>query len=430
MFLDIGALLRRIPGREILPLASAAAFVTSPRTIEVEFPYGGIADSVPPSSDEDESRSKKRKSEDDTDYNEKGTKRFKRYSKNILSDLIIPEIGNSEKILLPKCMKNSFWLEKYNQLTSMAVSSSTWKSRLASFHKLEKFNDSTNMSVVWPLTHKIINGFVIWCFEKQEISAKTTKTYLTHLNSIQKFMGFKKFDQNKFNLKTLMKGFENGEKISRKAKVKRETIDFETLKKIKIKIFEVNKPKNWKKCFWAACSTAFFGCFRMGELLPKLENQTDKTFDLLWGDIKLSKKHAEITLKSQKNQVLKPQILHIFKLKDKNSCPISALRALKKHSKKNGFFSSSKPVFMVSKKQNLTQRKVNEFLKKTFKENKFSGHSFRAGVPSSLADFPNIANDWHVMGWGRWRSNIFLKYQNRTKKQSKWVFKKIEKCLL
>jgi hypothetical protein len=77
----------------------------------------------------------------------------------------------------------------------------------------------------------------------------------------------------------------------------------------------------------------------MGELLPKLENQTDKTFDLLWGDIKLSKKHAEITLKSQKNQVLKPQILHIFKLKDKNSCPISALRALKKHSKKNGFFS-------------------------------------------------------------------------------------------
>ena len=41
----------------------------------------------------------------------------------------------------------------------------------------------------------------------------TVKTYLTHINSIQKFMGFKKFDQNIFNLKTLLDGFKNGEKI-------------------------------------------------------------------------------------------------------------------------------------------------------------------------------------------------------------------------
>jgi len=168
----------------------------------------------------------------------------------------------------------------------------------------------------------------------------------------------------------------------------------------------------------------------MGELLPKLEKHTDKTFDLLWRDIKLGKKHASITLKSQKNQVLKPQKLHIFKLKDKHACPITALWKLKKQTIKKGFFSDSLPVFALSKKHNLTQRKVYEFLKKAFPKNKFSGHSFRAGVPSSLADFPNIANDWHVMGWGRWRSKIFLKYQNRTKKQSKWAFEKIENCLL
>ena len=92
-------------------------------------------------------------------------------------------------------------------------------------------------------------------------------------------------------------------------------------------------------------------------------------------------------------------------------CPISALLKLKKQAKKMGSYQIQ-----------------NHFLKYT--KNKFSGHSFRAGVPSSLADFPNIANDWHVMGWGRWRSKIFLKYQNRTKKQSKWVFDKIENCLL
>ena len=397
----------------------------------MEFPYGGVLDSEPPSSDEDNSeKTKKRKANDDSDYNTKGTKRFKRYSKNILNDMIIPDIGNSKKIFLPKSMQNSFWLEKYNNLTSLAVSSSTWKSRLASFHKLEKFTNSTNTKLTWPLKHEVINGFVIWCFEMNEISSNTVKTYLTHLNSIQKFMGFKKFDQNIFNLKTLLDGFKNGEKILGKEKLKRETINFSMLKKIKSKIFKNKKSKIRNKCLWAACTTAFFGCFRMGELLPKLEHHTDTIFELLWADVKLGKKHAVIKLKSQKNQILKPQLLHIFKLKDKKMCPITALLKLKKQAKKNGFFSNSKSVFAISKKLNLTQKVVNTFLKKEFPKNKFSGHSFRAGVPSSLADFPNIANDWHVMGWGRWRSKIFLKYQNRTKKQSKWVFDKIENCLL
>ena len=397
----------------------------------MEFPYGGVLDSEPPSSDEDNSeKTKKRKANDDSDYNTKGTKRFKRYSKNILNDMIIPDIGNSKKIFLPKSMQNSFWLEKYNNLTSLAVSSSTWKSRLASFHKLEKFTNSTNTKLTWPLKHEVINGFVIWCFEMNEIASNTVKTYLTHLNSIQKFMGFKKFDQNILNLKTLLNGFKNGEKILGKDKLKRETINFSMLKKIKSKIFKNKKTKIRNKCLWAACTTAFFGCFRMGELLPKLEHHTDTIFELLWADVKLGKKHAVIKLKSQKNQILKPQLLHIFKLKDKKMCPITALLKLKKQAKKNGFFSNSKSVFAISKKLNLTQKVVNTFLKKEFPKNKFSGHSFRAGVPSSLADFPNIANDWHVMGWGRWRSNIFLKYQNRTKKQSKWVFDKIENCLL
>ena len=87
---DIGALLRRIPGRELLPLANAVTFVASPRSIEVEFPYGGVQDSEPPSSDEDTTdKANKRKANDDSDYNTKGTKRFKRYSKNILKDMYI-----------------------------------------------------------------------------------------------------------------------------------------------------------------------------------------------------------------------------------------------------------------------------------------------------------------------------------------------------
>ena len=382
----------------------------------------------PTSEDEIPVHNKKRPFEHEDDREQKGTKKFSKYSEDILNELIIPDIGQKQKIYLPKTMHNKFWETKFAHLTSLAVSSSSWKSRLASFHKLKKFSEDTNTSIEWPLKQNTINGFIIWCSEKNEITANTTKTYLCHLNSIQKLMGFKKFKLNKY--KNLIRGFQIDENLNKKRKNTRETIDFEALKKIKGEIFNQNTCKLFKKSLWAACSIAFFGCFRMGELVPKLENSTDKNFDLLWGDIELGKKHASIKLKSQKNNILKSQYIHIFKFKDDFTCPIKALKKLKKQAIKMDIFSKKKPVFKTGLKKNLTQRKINTFLKTQFPKNRFSGHSFRAGVPSSLADFPNIANDWHVMGWGRWRSSIFLKYQNRTKKQSKWVFKKIEKALL
>jgi len=430
---DIGALLRRIPGRELLSLQDAVLFVSTPRTIEAEYPYGEIIESAPATSEEDTPPpppSKKRQLNDSDNDEPKGIKNFAKYSECILTDLVIPELNLKQKLSLPKNMRNKNWRKNYDILTSLAVSSSSWKSRLSSFHKLQQFAKNTNTKISWPLKQKFINGFIVWAFHNKDISAKTTQTYISHLSSIQKLLGFKKIDTKKYNTKTLLKGFQNGEKLIGEKKENRETIDFSTLHKIKKKIFCSNKSKILKKSIWAACTTAFFGCFRMGELLPKLEFKIDTNFDLLWDDIKLNKKHASIALKSQKNNILNKQTIHIFKFKDKVTCPIKALLKLKKEAQKNGCFKKQNPVFSINNSKNLTQRKLNVFLQESFPNRKFSGHSFRSGVPSSLADFPNIANDWHVMGWGRWRSTMFLKYQKRTKKQSKWIFKKIEKALL
>jgi integrase len=415
----------------MLSLQDATTFVGNPRTIEVEFPYGEVMESEPPSSEDETPHHSNKRAADSPEQDEsKGTKNFGKYSKNILSDLVIPVLKQTQDLNLPNSMKKSSWGDIFIQLTSLAVSSSSWKCRLASFHKLEKFAKETGTNITWPLDDKLINGFIVWAFKNKQISSKTTKTYLCHLNSIQKLLGFEKFDINKHNSKTLLKGFQNGENLSKNSHKTRDTIEFSTLKKIKKKIRKEKSNKIRKKCIWAACVTAFFGCFRMGELLPKFEKKSDKKFDLLWKDIKLNKKHAEIVLKTQKNKILEKQTIHIFKFKDKKVCPIRALFKLKQQAINNGIFSNNKPVFALQKEKFLTQRKMNMFLKTSFPKNKFSGHSFRAGVPSSLADFPNIANDWHVMGWGRWRSPSFLKYQKRTKKQSKWIFKKIEKALL
>ena len=106
------------------------------------------------------------------------------------------------------------------------------------------------------------------------------------------------------------------------------------------------------------------------------------------------------------------------------------MKKLKKLQLSNELFSKDFPVFRLEPHTFLTQKDINSFLKSSFKNLYIRGHSFRAGIPTSIANFPDIANDNHIMGWGRWRSKIFSTYQKAKKNQKRWIFRKIEKALL
>ena len=106
------------------------------------------------------------------------------------------------------------------------------------------------------------------------------------------------------------------------------------------------------------------------------------------------------------------------------------MKKLKKLQLSNELFSKDFPVFRLEPHTFLTQKDINSFLKSSFKNLYIRGHSFRAGIPTSIANFPDIANDNHIMGWGRWRSKIFSTYQKAKKNKKRWIFRKIEKALL
>ena len=104
------------------------------------------------------------------------------------------------------------------------------------------------------------------------------------------------------------------------------------------------------------------------------------------------------------------------------------MKKLKKSQLKEKLFDVNYPVFRSKTSTFLTQKDINTFLKENFKNFFIRGHSFRAGIPTSIANFPDLSNDNHVMGWGRWHSKNFSTYQKSQKK--KWIFRKIEKALL
>ena len=187
-------------------------------------------------------------------------------------------------------MQNTFWENKYLELSSLAVTSSTWKSRLSSWNKFKSFISNTNSDFSWPLSQEIRNGFIVWCYEYGNVSANTVDKYLVHLNGIQSFLGFKKFDNSKKYTKSLLKGFKNAKNLKNKKNLNRKAITFDTLKIIRQKL-KNTMGKKWDfQTVWTACCIAFFGCFRLGEILAKNPYVFDKYSDLTWSDVKLHKK--------------------------------------------------------------------------------------------------------------------------------------------
>ena len=327
---------------------------------------------------------------------------------------------------LPAAMQNKKWIKEFSNLNSSAVATQTWKKYNAAHAKFLNFTQDTNTKYTWPLSNAVVNGFVTWCGTTQQLSHNTVKAYIFALSKIQKMKSFGPITFAKSLAENLNKGLRN---LSTKKPQKFNTVSFNNLKLLKTKIFLTDHNDLNKICLWAVCSTAFFGSFRLGELLAKGKKSFDKNSDLTWKDIEKRHKHWNFNLKNPKVYNPKGEKVTLFPFELKKLCPITAMKNLKISQKKEGIWGVNLPVFRLFNGSNLTKNNLNKVLNTIFPNKKISCKSFRSAIPSILANFPNLMNDRHVMGWGRWKSSSFLRYQKFKIKQKKWVFKKMSNIL-
>jgi hypothetical protein len=57
------------------------------------------------------------------------------------------------------------------------------------------------------------------------------------------------------------------------------------------------------------------------------------------------------------------------------------------------------------------------------------GHSFRAAIPSAMANNPDLAGENDIKTWGRWNSDSFKLYTRLQYNQKKVIFNKITSAL-
>jgi len=198
------------------------------------------------------------------------------------------------------------------------------------------------------------------------------------------------------------------------------------------------RSRNWerlsKAVTWSCCCLGYFGSFRMGELLSKSKNGFDQSSDLTWNDLKERPDGFTITVKNPKSG-RKTELVEIFEFPKKRLCPVRSLRKLRSLQKKGGVFDPFRPVFRFGSGSCLTQRRLNKFIgrlgrKSVFGKNKWTGKSFRAGLPSDMERGPPILEKKDYQKLGRWSSNAFECYLKENRAERKWEMEKIHRHLI
>ena len=318
-------------------------------------------------------------------------------------------------------------------LMQAAFSQSTWRKHEAALNCFKLFETSLLLSSPWPLSHTVLCSFTVWVCTEKKLKSSTISSYLSSLKTIHSLRNLDCSAFDNFTLKSLIRGKENQEIYSTEGNSSRRVMTLPLLKLLGHEIAISNWGENSKQTVWAAFTLAFFGSFRMGEILPQQEKNFSPKDTLLWGDLNfLDKNHILIHIKSPKSRLPQGEFVDIFSFTGHGVCPVAALVALKdsQHS-----IIPTSPVFCFQNFTNLTKTTVNSILPQLLlphlgsESNNFSGHSFRAGIPAILACHPEEANSSDIMGWGRWKSEAYQCYTRLKLDQKRGAFQKISNLL-
>ncbi len=134
---------------------------------------------------------------------------------------------------------------------------------------------------------------------------------------------------------------------TRNRKPKIRPMSLSLLKKIKQGLLKGGWKKITRTSVWVASLVAFWGSFRLGELLPHSQKTFDKFSDLLWKDVKIGEKKVTIHLKNPKISSGWGDHVTLFAVPCKLFCPVQWFKKLRAILGNNGLAEKTLPVFRI-----------------------------------------------------------------------------------
>ena len=261
-------------------------------------------------------------------------------------------------------LNSLFWAD-IQQFLSAAFAQSTWRRHEAALNSCKQFDSASSSSHLWPLSSETLQSYTSWAFTVKDLKSFSVETYLSSLKCIHSLQNLSTQSFDSYILKTMIGGKENMEIYSGESKTARKVMTLDLLKLLGHEISKTNWSQDSKQVVWGACTLAFFGCFRMGELLPQNENSFNKDDTLLWKDLKFNEpSHILVHIKTPKSRLPHGEYVDIFSFTGHSVCPVRAMSILREQ---RGIPDPESPVFRFSTGTCLTRRLVNSILPELLK---------------------------------------------------------------
>ena len=263
----------------------------------------------------------------------------------------------------------------------------------------------------FPLTEQLLCSFAAFLAD-QQLAPQTVKSYLSALRNTQISLGLP--DPRDQSSMPVLRRVQAG--ISRLRMIKgspprlRLPITAHLLAKMQCFLATSSNPD--KIVVWAIAATAFFGFFRLGELLPTSHAAFNPATGLSWGDVavdnQLAPRMVQIHLKKSKCDQFGAGSDIVLGLTGMQLCPVTAiLHYIQSRGGQAGPFflkankeTASKPWFVAQIRVVLTNIGLPQ--------HQYAGHSFRSGAATTAAAVG--IPDSTIQTLGRWQSAAFLLY--------------------
>ena len=168
------------------------------------------------------------------------------------------------------------------------LASSTRKSYQAASNRFHQFCCRFNISSPFPVTEQILCCFAAYLADAG-LKPGTVKVYLAAVRNLQLSLGLPDpRDQSSLPiLKRVIAGISRSQLTKGSQTTKpRLPITGPLLVKIHASLNQSDNPN--KVLIWAICSLAFFGFFRLGELLTESPDHYNPALHLSWGDVSVN----------------------------------------------------------------------------------------------------------------------------------------------
>ncbi len=316
-----------------------------------------------------------------------------------------------------------------------SLASSTWNTYNTAERLLMKCRKDTGRKMEFPLTQEDSLEYIGWLLVTRKVKAATVNSYMAGIRQLHILQGMEPPVIKSELIKFILRGRQNKDNIGNRANKGRLPITTSVMKVLKNATREWDAPIERKLVFWSISTLAFFGAFRIHELLSKQETNFDPDFTLLTDDVKIKtqassgKRLLEIRLKCPKeSKTGGPVFVEVFETVG-TLCPVKAFtrwtgRAIPR---------PGRPLFCDETGTPVTGKAMNSWLKDRLAhlapgdrdKGTYSSHSFRIGLASTLA--ANGTSEEEIAAAGRWHSKAYEIYLKMPRVQRAAVANKIAK---